>query len=146
MDHTPTFAISAAGMALERARVEVAALNLANAHTTQAAGQPAYSPLRVVAQMAHPQAFAAMMTSAEPASAAMKPQFHIEPAGVAPRLVHEPGHPLADAKGFVSYPGVNPAIEMVSLMSATRAYEANVAAMNTARTMALKALDIGGSS
>lgn len=146
MDHTPTFAISAAGMALERARVEVAALNLANAHTTQAAGQPAYSPLRVVAQMANPQAFAAMMTSAEPVSAAMKPEFRVEPAGAAPRLVHEPGHPMADAKGFVSYPGIDPATEMVSLMSATRAYEANVAAMNTARTMALKALDIGGTS
>ena len=146
MDHTPTFAISAAGMALERARVEVAALNLANAHTTQAAGQPGYKPMRVVAQAAMPQAFAAMMLGAEPASTDMKPQFHIEPAGAAPRLVHEPGHPLADAKGFVSYPGVDPATEMVSLMSATRAYEANVAAMNTARTMALKALDIGGSS
>ena len=146
MDHTPTFAISAAGMALERTRVEVAALNLANAHTTQASGQPAYKPLRVVAQAASPQAFAAMMLGTEPVSAAMQPQFHVEPAGVAPRLVHEPGHPLADAKGFVSYPGVDPATEMVALMSATRAYEANVAAMNTARTLALKALDIGGSS
>lgn len=146
MDNNTTFAISAAGMALERARVEVAALNLANAHTTQAAGQPGYKPLRVVAQSAMPQAFAAMMLTAELDGAAAKPQFHVEPAAVAPRHVHEPGHPLADAKGFVSYPGVDPATEMVSLMSATRAYEANVAAMNTARTLALKALDIGGSS
>lgn len=146
MDYSPTFAISAAGMALERTRVEVAALNLANAHTTQAAGQPAYNPLRVVSQAASPDAFAAMMLSAEPASAAMKPDFHVEAAGVAPRMVHEPGHPMADARGFVSYPGVDPAAEMVALMSATRAYEANVAAMNTARTMALKALDIGGQS
>jgi len=147
MDYTPTFAISAAGMALERARVEVAALNLANAHTTQAAGQPAYSPLRVVAQAAAPNAFAAMMRSADPgATSAMKPDFRVEPADVAPRMVHEPGHPMADARGFVSYPGVNAAAEMVTLMSATRAYEANVAAMNTARNLALKALDIGGSS
>jgi len=144
MDDNTTFAISAAGMALERARVEVAALNLANAHTTQAAGQPGYKPMRVVAQAATPQAFAAMMLGTEPVSAAMKPQFHVEPAGVAPRLVQEPGHPLADAKGFVSYPGVDPATEMISLMSATRAYEANVAAMSIARTLALKALDIGG--
>jgi flagellar basal-body rod protein FlgC len=145
MDHSSTFAISAAGMALERTRVEVAALNLANAHTTQAAGQPAYHPLRVVAQAASPDAFAALMQG-DPAAGAARPEFHVEPANVAPRLVHEPGHPLADAKGFVSYPGVDPAAEMVSLMSATRAYEANVAAMNTARTMALKALDIGGTS
>ena len=146
MDHSSTFAISAAGMALERARVEVAALNLANAHTTQGAGQPAYAPLRVVAQAAAPGAFAAMMQSRETGAAAMTPDFHIEPADVTPRRVHEPGHPLADARGFVSYPGVDPAAEMVSLLSATRAYEANVAAMNTTRNLALKALDIGGST
>jgi flagellar basal-body rod protein FlgC len=60
--------------------------------------------------------------------------------------VHEPGHPLADEKGFVSYPGVDPAMEMVTLLDATRAYEANVAAMNMARAMSLKALEIGGNS
>jgi flagellar basal-body rod protein FlgC len=146
MDYSATFAISSAGMALERTRVEVAALNLANAHTTQAAGQPAYSPLRVVAQAASPDAFAAMMLSADPVASAMKPDFHVETAGVAPRMVHEPGHPMADARGFVSYPGVDPAAEMMVLMSATRAYEANVAAMNMARMLATKALDIGGSS
>ncbi|AMO22199.1 flagellar basal body rod protein FlgC [Ramlibacter solisilvae] len=144
MDYSPTFAISAAGMALERARVEVAALNLANAHTTQAAGRPAYQPLRVVAQAALPEAFAALLESDR--AAGLKPDFRVEPAAVAPRMVHEPGHPLADPRGFVSYPGVDPATEMVSMMSATRAYEANVAAMNAARTMALKALDIGGTS
>jgi flagellar basal-body rod protein FlgC len=144
MDYTPTFAISAAGMALERTRVEVAALNLANAHTTQGPGQVPYSPLRVVAQSV-PGGFSALM-GGDALAAAMKPDFHVEPANVAPRMVHEPGHPLADAKGFVAYPGVEPAAEMVALMSATRAYEANVAAMNTARTMALKALDIGGTT
>ena len=145
MDYTPTFAISAAGMALERARVEVAALNLANAHTTQGPGQVPYSPLRVVAQAASTDGFSALM-QVDPSAAALKPDFHVEPANVAPRIVHEPGHPLADAKGFVTYPGVDPAAEMVALMSATRAYEANVAAMNTARTMTLKALDIGGTA
>jgi flagellar basal-body rod protein FlgC len=146
MDYSATFAISSAGMALERTRVDVAALNLANAHTTQAAGQPAYSPLRVVAQAANPDAFAAMMLSADPVASTMKPDFHVEDAGVAPRMVHEPGHPMADARGFVSYPGVDPAAEMMVLISATRAYEANVAAMNMARMLAMKALDIGGSS
>jgi flagellar basal-body rod protein FlgC len=66
-------------------------------------------------------------------------------AGAAPpRRVLEPGHPLADAEGFVRYPGVDAAAEMVALMSATRAYEANVVALNAARAMALKALEIGG--
>jgi flagellar basal-body rod protein FlgC len=138
MDHSSTFAISAAGMALERTRVEVAALNLANAHATQPAGQPAYSPLRVVGLPAT-EAFSSAMQSAAAG-------FRVEASGVAPRRVHEPGHPHADASGFVTYPGVDAATEMVTLLSATRAYEANVAAMNMARNLALKALDIGGNS
>lgn len=146
MDYSSTFAISAAGMALERTRVEVAALNLANAHTTPVAGQKPYSPMRVVAVPAQEASFAALMLAGDKTAAALSPEFHVESAPVAPRLVHEPGHPLADARGMVSYPGVDAAAEMVALMGASRAYEANVAAMNTARTMALKALDIGGAS
>jgi flagellar basal-body rod protein FlgC len=146
MSHSPTFAISAAGMALERTRVEVAALNLANANTTAVAGQSAYNPLRVVAQSGGPQPFSAMMHPADSAVAGAAPGFRVESANLPPRLVHEPGHPLADARGFLSYPGVDPATEMVALLSASRAYEANVAAMNTARNLALKALDIGGAS
>src|SRR4051812_47978671 len=126
MDYSSTFAVSAAGMALERTRVEVAALNLANAHTTQGPGQIPYTPLQVVAQAAASESFAALIAPGGLAGAAA-PGFHVEPANVAPRSVHEPGHPFADAKGFVNYPGVDAAAEMVSLMSATRAYEANVA-------------------
>jgi flagellar basal-body rod protein FlgC len=145
MDTSPAFAISAAGMALERARVEVAALNLANAHTTAAPGMAPFEPMRVVAQPSSSQSFATVMQG-EAGVAALRPEFRVEAAQASPRLVHEPGHPLADKKGFVSYPGVDPATEMVSLMSATRAYEANVAAMNTARALALKSLEIGGNS
>jgi flagellar basal-body rod protein FlgC len=145
MNHSSTFAISAAGMALERSRVEVAALNLANANTSQGPGETAFSPLRVVAYPGAVAGFPELLNGDGP-SPAMKPEFRVEPAGVAPRSVYEPGHPLADKKGFVTYPGVDPAAEMVSLMSAARAYEANVAAMNTARLMALKALDIGGTT
>jgi flagellar basal-body rod protein FlgC len=57
--------------------------------------------------------------------------------------VQDPGHPLANEQGFVAYPGVDTATEMVSLMSAMRSYEANVAAINTARSLALKTLEIG---
>lgn len=145
MAHNSIFEISAAGMAIERTRVELAALNLANAHTTQAAGQAAYQPLRVVGLPAA-QSFAAVMQAAETGSTAMAPAFRIEASGAAPRRVHEPGHPYADEGGFVTYPGVDTATEMVTLLGATRAYEANVAAMNTTRHLALKALDIGGNS
>lgn len=147
MDYSSVFAISGSGMNLERARVEVAALNLANASTTSAAGESGYVPMRVVARAgADPLAFAAMMQpgAESPDALQLAPTMSVEPSGRAPRRVHEPGHPLADQAGFVSYPGVDSATEMVALMSATRAYEANVAAMNTARSLALKALEIGG--
>ena len=60
-----------------------------------------------------------------------------------PRVVFDPGHPDADARGYVAYPNVNPITEMVDLMSATRAYEANVAAVNATKRVLEAALSIG---
>jgi flagellar basal-body rod protein FlgC len=140
MDYLKSFAISAAGMGVERTRVEIAALNLANAHTVQAPGGAPFQPLRVVAAASFESLVDRGLQNAP------VPVATVEPSGAAPRLVHEPAHPLADARGFIAYPGVNPATEMVTLMSATRAYEANVAALSTARTLVLKALEIGRSS
>ena len=59
------------------------------------------------------------------------------------KTIYDPSHPDADEIGMVSLPNVNLTEEMVSLLSASRAYEANVTAFNTAKTMALRALDIG---
>ena len=56
---------------------------------------------------------------------------------------HDPDHPDANEDGYVMMPNVNSAEEMVDLMAATRAYEANVTALNIAKSMALKALEIG---
>ena len=136
MDYSQILAISANGMTLERTRVEVAALNLANANTVAAPGATAYQPLRVVAQPSFGDTVAQGLNASVQVVPTMQP----------PRTVYEPNHPMANAQGFVSYAGVDPAGEMVTLMSATRSYEANVAAMNATRNMALKALDIGGGS
>ena len=142
MDYLKSFAVSAAGMSAERTRVEVAATNLANANTVQDPAAAAYTPRRAVAR-ALP-AFGNLVESGMDGT--HTPAVTVEPLATGPRLVHEPGHPLANAQGFVSYPGVDTATEMVTLMSATRAYEANVAALATARTLALKALEIGRGS
>jgi len=142
MDYSTAFQISAAGMTLEKARVDVTALNIANMNTSRAPGGTLYQPLRVVAKPGQPASFAAAY---EALGVQAGPQdVHTEPVLAAPRLLHEPGHPQADERGFVAYPGVNHSAEMVNLVSALRAYEANVVAMNAAKTMALKALDIGG--
>lgn len=142
MDYSQGFAISAIGMNIERARVDVAALNLANANSVQGVGGVTYRPLRVVVD---PGAFGAMVGAGVDAAAQRTSAVRVVPTDVTPRRVYEPGNPMADERGFVSYAGVDMATEMISLMSATRAYEANVAAMNTSRTLALRALDIGGS-
>jgi flagellar basal-body rod protein FlgC len=141
MDYLYAFAISASGMNVERTRVDVSATNLANANTVQAPGSSGFQPMRVVAQAA---AFGSLVS--EGMAAAVMPSVTLEPLRSAPRLVHEPGHPFADAKGFVAYAPVDPATEMVTLMGAMRSYEANVAAMNTSRSLALKTLEIGRGS
>lgn len=155
MDYTQSFAISAVGMNIERMRVDVAALNLANANTVQGVGGASYQPLRVVAEArsaagdlvdnAAGGGFGALVSQGLEGSNAA-PLARIVPSNTTPRLVYEPGHPLANERGFVAYAGIDTATEMVSMMSATRAYEANVSAMNTARTLALRALDIGSNA
>jgi|SRR5450830_14884 len=143
MDYSQSFAISAAGMDAERTRVDVAALNLANANTVQTPDGLRYRPLTVLARSA-PVAFSNQVEQGLNSAMLTLPQTLVEAAAVEPRSVYEPGNPLANSKGFVMYPGVDVATEMVNMMSAQRSYEANIAAMNATRTMALKALDIGG--
>ncbi len=60
-----------------------------------------------------------------------------------PRLEYDPGHPDANAEGYVAYPNVNPVEEMVDMITASRAYEAGLTAVNTAASMAERALGIG---
>jgi flagellar basal-body rod protein FlgC len=138
MSTTNVFAVSAAGMDIERLRVDVAAMNLANAHVAVSASGEGYRPMQVVAR-AGTGGFAAQFDHWMRA-----PAVSVEPTFVAPRQVLEPGHPLADGKGFVLYPAVDFTTEMFTMMNAMRSYEANVAAMNMSRAMVLKALDIGG--
>jgi flagellar basal-body rod protein FlgC len=154
MDYSRAFAISAAGMTLERTRVEVAAMNLANANTVQGIDGASYQPMRVVAtaaSLAQPQDFSQALDREFEGAAAIGqgfavPQVSVQPNNVAPRRVYEPGNPYADAKGYVNYAGVDNASEMVTMMSAMRSYEANIAAMNMSKALAVKALSIGASS
>ena len=154
MDYSRLFAISAAGMAAERTRVEVAALNLANANTVAGPDGASFSPQRVVTRsVAMPasggDSFSAHLARAidqQDTPAVFVPQALIENNGAAPRSLYEPGHPMANASGFVLQPGVDTATEMLTVMSAMRSYEANVAVANAARSLALKTLEIGGGS
>jgi flagellar basal-body rod protein FlgC len=115
------------GLDYERSRVEVAARNIAIANVPVAPGAG------VPVQRVGVSRFAAAL-----------PQVELQTATDAGfREVHDPSHPLANAHGMVSYPRIDPALEMATLVAATRAYEADVRAYNTLRAMTLKAFEIG---
>ncbi len=133
--------ISASGMVAQKTRIEAAASNLANMHSAQTAGAPAYQPLTAVIR-SKPASFASALSGSHLLATA---QVELQPqAGAALRSVYEPGHPDADAAGMVSYPAVDHLREMLTVMTAMRAYEANLAALQATKTMASRALDIGG--
>jgi flagellar basal-body rod protein FlgC len=134
--------ISASALTAERVRMDVVAENLANAQTTRGAdGQP-YRRKEVVLQE-RAGAFGASL------SAAMNKTSGggVEVAGVVEdqtplKRVYDPGHPDADAEGYVSMPNVDTVTEMVDLIGAQRAYEANVTAMQAAKQMFARTLEL----
>jgi flagellar basal-body rod protein FlgC len=144
MDYLSTFDISASGMSVEKLRLDMISLNLANAKTTRTSEGGAYKPLTLITKPTN----AEFQTHMGKAYAMHYPKGvqvdEIVPMNVAEKLSYEPNHPDADKNGFVHYPGVNTTSEMINLIKATRAYEANVRALNAAKSMALKALEIGG--
>ena len=144
-DYHGVLAISATGMQAERVRLEVAAQNLANAHSVAGnQGQP-YRALRVIAHASGAELFEDSLSASGGAASQLHGVDHLEivPVGSEPRLDHDPGNPLADEKGMVQVPQINTADEMLTIMTAVRAYEADVRAMSAAKSIALRALDIG---
>jgi flagellar basal-body rod protein FlgC len=141
--------VSASGMAAQRRRAEVLVENLANSETTRTPEGGPYRRKDVIFESA---------AAEGPFSAVFASQLRGTPGngqtmeGVRiaevvqdqrePEKRYQPGHPDADKEGYVSYPHLNPAEEMVDLMSASRGYQSNVAAMAAAKEMIQKTLDI----
>lgn len=134
--------IGASGMAAQRARAELLVENLANAETTRT---PEGGPYRRKD---------AVFTSAgveSPFASVFSTQLR-GPAGVAvdqvvtdprePERRYLPGHPDADAEGYVAFPRINPAEDMVDLLGASRGYQANVAAISAVKDMIERSLDL----
>jgi flagellar basal-body rod protein FlgC len=131
---------SASALSVERQRIEVAVSNLANAESTRSADGGPYRRRDVLLSSDPVNNFDSMLGSASATG--------VKVAGVvedtAPfRQRYEPSHPDADANGFVSLPNVDAAMEMVDVIGASRAYQANLAAINVIRDMVTKALDLG---
>jgi flagellar basal-body rod protein FlgC len=134
--------VGASGLSAQRKRLEVLVSNLVNANTTGPAGSEPYRRKDVVFVATAPEtSFGGAFHDA------MEGVSKVEIAEVvtdqsAPKRRYEPGHPHADKDGYVTYPNINPMEEMVNMMSATRSYEANLQAINSAKEMAVKTLDI----
>ena len=142
--------ISASGLSAERLRMDVTAENLANAQTTRGANGGPYQRRQVVLQTAQPNGFATQLaraTGGMPGTGSSQTPGGVQVAGIvadptAPRQVYDPGHPDANGQGYVLMPNVNPVTEMVDLIASSRSYEANVTALQTAKSMFSKTFDL----
>ena len=129
---------SASALSAERTRIEVAVSNLANAESTRGAdGQP-YRRRDVVLATDH--SFEQVL--GEATAVGVKVAAIVEDRAPFQRR-YDPSHPDADAEGFVAMPNVNTPEEMVNMMSASRAYQANLTAIGLIRELVQKALELG---
>jgi flagellar basal-body rod protein FlgC len=118
---------SASGLTAERFRMDVISVNIANANSMRVNGQDPYRRRDVV------------LVPTEEGVQIVRMVEDQKPF----RVAHEPGNPNADKDGNVMYSNVEPVFEMVNMISASRAYEANIAAFNSAKSMIRSALSIG---
>jgi len=135
--------VSASGMAAQRTRAELLAENLANAETTRT---PEGGPYR------RKDAVFTTESQVSPFSAVLQTELTggVTGVGVAeivqdtrePEKRYMPGHPDADANGYVAFPRINPAEDMVDLMGASRGYQANISAMTAVKDMINRSIDL----
>jgi flagellar basal-body rod protein FlgC len=137
--------ISASALTAQRLRMDVTAENLANAQTTRGAdGQP-YRRKEVVLQQIPQGGFGAQLSAAMGVGSARA--GGVEVAGIvqdqtAGKMVYDPGNPDANAQGYVQMPNGDTVTEMTDLIDSSRAYEANVTAMQASKQMFAKTLDL----
>jgi flagellar basal-body rod protein FlgC len=134
--------VGASGMAAQRARAEVLVENLANAETTRTPEGGPYRRKDVVFESTSVSSPFSSVFSQE-----LESEGGVAVAGVItdnrdPEKRYMPGHPDADQDGYVAFPRINPAEDMVDLMGASRGYEANVAAISAVKDMIQHSLDL----
>lgn len=139
-----TLDIAASGMTAQRMRMDTITQNLANSTTTRTAEGGAYRRRVTVFSEKKASPFSALLSNAQStaAGAGVKVASVTEDMSDL-RLEYDPTHPDANEDGYVEYPNVDEVVEMIDMMAATRAFEANVTAFNATKSMALKAFEIG---
>ena len=132
--------VNSSGLTAQRKRAEIAASNLANAQTTRTPEGGPYRRKDVIFQTA---GFAdSLATALEPNVEGVKVSDVVEDPRPFDRRF-EPGHPDADADGYVTYPNVNVMEEMASLVEASESYQANIGAISILKTMINRTFDLG---
>ena len=156
-----SFDISGYGLSAQRVRVNVISSNIANAQTTRTDEGGPYRRKEVVFKAIDfneqfNKAIGDMTKSAKYEDPLNEGQFgkkvttpvmsvvvdKISRDDREPKLKYDPSHPDADTKGYVAYPNINPVVEMADLVEATRSYQANVAAFESAKNMANSAISL----
>lgn len=138
MNIVSTMELSASGLTAQRQRLNVIAENLANAQVTRTPQGGPYLRKNVVLESQPLEDFGSLMES--PVKVAVTDIVENAEGMV---QEYDPSHPDANEEGLVTWPNVNPVTEMVSLVLASRAFDANIAAFRAGKAMALKALEIG---
>ncbi|MDP4179490.1 MAG: flagellar basal body rod protein FlgC [Bacillota bacterium] len=138
--------VSASGLTAQRLRMDTISQNIANADTTRTENGTPYRRKVVVFEEKSPSApFSDYLNASNKdrlVGSGVRVSNIVEDKSPL-KKVYNPGHPDADKDGYVQMPNVDVATEMINMISATRSYEANVTAINTTKSMAVKALDIG---
>lgn len=146
MSFLRSFDISASGLTAQRVRMDLISQNIANAETTRTEnGTPYRRKVAIFEQQGDGVPFSHYLTesSRSKMNAGGVQVKRITEDNSPFKRVYNPGHPDADDEGYVLMPNVDIMTEMVNMISATRSYEANVTALNSAKSMAMKALEIG---
>jgi flagellar basal-body rod protein FlgC len=132
--------VSASGMAAQRTRAEVITENLANAETTRTPDGGPYRRKDVVFETGSGSSFASVLGDAMVPGGVSVSSINVDEGD--PEQRYQPGHPDAGPDGYVAYPRINPATEMVDLMSASRGYQANIASMSAVKDMIQHSIDL----
>jgi len=141
--------ISGSALLAERLRAEIVSANLANSETTRTENGGPYQRMHVVFGARGAQTFAPVGSFRNDTGVIRRPPRRRCASGergsrdqAAPVKRFEPGHPDADAQGYVAYPAINPAEEMINLMGAARAYEINASAVTSTKNMIQSAIGL----
>ena len=144
MDILTGMRVSASGMAAQRTRMNTISSNIANIDTTRSPEGGPYRRKDVVFEsMPEAKSFGEVLTSAPQKDVQRVQVTDVVVDQKAPRMVYQPDHVDADESGYVAFPNINLMEEMANMIQASRAYEANVAAMNATKDMAMTSLEIG---